>query len=168
MPTCIKLQSCLYLLPIKEEIKKRQHPYKPGSVRTDTFADGVCHLSNPHVTTRLQRSTLHRTTFGRTTLKRWYTRTCSPQMVQPADRPTAGGLLHHLLTLTMPCMAVIFFYQPLPLPTASIFGSGASYAARTFLPYPYGYRRQTGILLLDCKSTRKRRYDKINILQFDT
>ena len=38
--------------------------------------------------------------FGRAALRRWYTRTCSPQLAQPDDHPPAGGLLHHLLTLT--------------------------------------------------------------------
>ena len=37
---------------------------------------------------------------GRTALQRWYTRTCSLQTEQPCDHPQAGGLLHHLLTLT--------------------------------------------------------------------
>ena len=63
---------------------------------------GVCHLSTPQVALRLKHSTLHRCLrIGRTALKRWYTRTCSPQMEQPGDRPPAGGLLHHLLTLTL-------------------------------------------------------------------
>ena len=38
---------------------------------------------------------------GRTTLRRWFTWTCSSQMEQPDDHPSAGGLLHHLLTLTL-------------------------------------------------------------------
>ena len=37
---------------------------------------------------------------GRTILNQWYTRTCSLQTEQPCDHPQAGGLLHHLLTLT--------------------------------------------------------------------
>ena len=37
---------------------------------------------------------------GRATLCRWFTRTCSSQLAQPDDHPPAGGLLHHLLTLT--------------------------------------------------------------------
>jgi len=37
---------------------------------------------------------------GQATLRRWYTWTCSLQSTQPNDHPLAGGLLHHLLTLT--------------------------------------------------------------------
>lgn len=62
-------------------------------------------------------------------------------MAQPGDHPPAGGLLHHLLTLTIPHRgkaggAVIFFYRHLLSPIASIFGSGMPYAARTFLSHP--------------------------------
>ena len=51
---------------------------------------------------------------GRATLRRWFTWTCSPQMEQPADRPAAGGLLHHLLTLTL---AGGYFLLPTPAVT---------------------------------------------------
>ena len=37
--------------------KKKQCPYKPGSV---PLKGGACHLSNPYVTIRLKHSTLHR------------------------------------------------------------------------------------------------------------
>ena len=80
---------------------------------------------------------------GREALKRWYTWTCSPQMVQPDDCPSAGGLLH---TPSHPYhtqgMAVVFFYRHLPSPTASIFGSGVPYAARTFLSCAQAQQRQ--------------------------
>lgn len=101
---------------------------------------GACHLSTPHVTMRLKHSTLRRNLrFGRAALRRRFTRTCSPQMARPADHPTAGGLLHRLLTLTRRCRrAVVFFCHILPSPTASIFGSGVPCAARTFLPHPSG------------------------------
>ena len=61
-------------------------------------------------------------------------------MAQPDDHPPAGGLLHHLLTLTIPHRgkaggAVIFFYRHLLSPIASSFGSGMLYAARTFLSH---------------------------------
>ena len=106
-----------------------------------------CHLSTTQVALRLQHSTLHRILKGieRDALKRWYTWTCSPQMAQPDDHPSAGGLLHHLLTLTLlyiNSMAVVFFYRHLPSPTASIFGSGVPYAARTFLSCAYAQQRQ--------------------------
>ena len=71
---------------------------------------------------------------GRAILRRWYTRTCSPQMEQPDDHPSTGGLLHHLLTLAI--TAVVFFFRHQLSPTASTFRSGAPYAARTFLSCP--------------------------------
>ena len=40
-------------------LKRKHCRYKPGSVRC-CFLQRACHLSNPHVATRLQRSTLHR------------------------------------------------------------------------------------------------------------
>ena len=58
---------------------------------------GACHLSTPQVTLRLKRSTLHR--IGRTTLRRWFTWTCSIQRAQLDSHLPTGGLLHHLLTL---------------------------------------------------------------------
>ena len=100
-----------------------------------TLRQSVCHLSNPQVTLRLKHSTLHRAMLGRTALKRWYTRTCSLRTGQPDDHPPAGGLLHHLLTLT-PCGAVLFFSRIQPSPTACTFTSEVSYAARTFLSHP--------------------------------
>ncbi len=123
---------------------KIQCPYKPGSVQTEIC---VCHLSTTHVTIRLQHSTLRRIShrsaeLGRATLRQRFTRTCSPQLAQPVDHPTTGGLLHHLLTLTpdgisaltgVRTWAVIFFCLHLLSPIASIFGSGAPCAARTFL-----------------------------------
>ena len=78
------------------------------------------------------------------------TRTCSLQMEQPDDHPPAGGLLHHLLTLTH-VWAVILFSHILLSPIAGTFTSGASYAARTFLSCPYGHQRQTVALLSACK-----------------
>ena len=99
---------------------------------------------------------------GRTTLRQWYTWTYSLQMAQLADHPATGGLLHHLLTLTWVTspfqitsrQAVIFFYRHQLSPTASIFGSGASYAARTFLSWPKGHQRQAETLFSDCKGTK--------------
>lgn len=108
-------------------------------------------------------STVCPETFGRAALKRWYTRTCSLRLARPDDHPSAGGLLHHLLTLTsvLPSdtpstangcrqarmedetQAVIFFCLTLLSPIASIFGSGVPCAARTFLPQPFGCRRQS-------------------------
>ena len=52
--------------------------------------------------------------FERTTLRQWFTRICNLQMAQPNDRPLAGGLLHHLLTLTL-----AGGYSLLPTPTVT-------------------------------------------------
>ena len=103
----------------------------------------VCHLSSPKVTLGLKHSTLHSSpkAIGRAALNLRYTWAYSSQMAQPDDHPPAGGLLHHLLTLTItPTMekaggAVIFFYRHLLSPIASSFGSGMLYAARTFLSH---------------------------------
>ena len=75
---------------------------------------------------------------GRATLRRRFTWTCSSRWAQPADHPTAGGLLHHLLTLTRNppqkgMQAVVFFCPYLLSPIACIFTSGTPSAARTFL-----------------------------------
>ena len=96
---------------------------------------GVCHLSTLQITSQLKHSTLHR----------YKNRTDSPQTMvytnlQPPDgtarRSPAGRW-----SLTPPShpypynvQAVVFFCLLLPSPTASIFRSGASCAARPFLP----------------------------------
>jgi len=80
-------------------------------------------------------------------------------MEQPTDHPVAGGLLHHLLTLTPLHEAVIFFFRHQLSPTASTFRSGVPYAARTFLPCPAlsskdrggWHQRQAETLLSDRK-----------------
>ena len=56
-----------------------------------------------HVTMHLKRSTLRRrlAPIGRATLSRRFTRTCSLQMEQHGCHQPPGGLLHHLLTLTL-------------------------------------------------------------------
>ena len=53
-------------------------------------------------------------------------------------------------------MAVVFFYRHLPSPTASIFGSGVPYAARTFLSCAYAQQRQNR----DTVSNEMQRYCK--------
>ena len=70
-----------------------------------------------------------------------------------------------------PYKAVVFFYRHPLSPTATTFGSGVSFAARTFLPSPpynhptrdgaRGDQRQTGALLSRCKFTQ---YFRITIL----
>ena len=95
---------------------------------------------------------------GRATLRRWYTRTCSLQQAQPNDHPLAGGLLHHLLTLT-PFEAVVFFCPNLLSPIASIFRSGAPCAARTFLSCQR-HQRQTVAVLSAAKLRKVERITK--------
>ena len=59
---------------------------------------GVCHSSMLCITAQLKRSTLR---LGRAALKRRYTRTCSFQDTRLVRHRTTGGLLPHLLTLTL-------------------------------------------------------------------
>ena len=64
---------------------------------------GACHLSSPRVTPGLKHSTLRSSpkAIGRAALNLRFTWAYSSQMAQPDDHPPAGGLLHHLLTLTL-------------------------------------------------------------------
>ena len=89
---------------------------------------GVCHSSMTYITVRLKRSTLR---LGRATLKRRYTRTCSFQDTRPVRRRTAGGLLPHLLTLTLAGGYFLLHYSAFT--DSFLLGSGMLYAARTFL-----------------------------------
>ena len=80
--------------------KRKQCRYKPGSVtppkrrRLSFIYSACCQTALAFYPPSYPEG------FGRTALNRWYTRTCSLQMGQPDDHPPAGGLLHHLLTLT--------------------------------------------------------------------
>ena len=103
---------------------------------------GACHSSIQCVTTLLKRSTLR---LGRATLKRRYTWTCSLQDTRPVHRCTAGGLLPHLLTLTLAGGYFLLRYSAFT--SSFLLGSGVLYAARTFLLCLYGQRRQTVRLL---------------------
>ena len=89
---------------------------------------GVCHSSMPYVTIWLKRSTLR---LGRATLKRRFTWTCSLQDTQPVHRCTAGGLLPHLLTLTLAGGYFLLRYSTFA--DGFLLGSGVLCAARTFL-----------------------------------
>ena len=116
--------------------------YKPGSVSPHAGMMSVIYLlhESPHGSSVLPSIVV----LGRAALRRWYTRTCSPQPAQPSDHPLTGGLLHHLLTLTYPSIspykrenqrgkAVVFFCRHILSPISSTFRSEAPYAARTFL-----------------------------------
>ena len=81
------------------------------------------------VTTLLKRSTLR---LGRATLNRRYTRTCSSQDTRPVHHCTAGGLLPHLLTLTLAGGYFLLRYSAFA--DSFLLGSGMLCAARTFLP----------------------------------
>ena len=89
---------------------------------------GVCHSSMHYVTIILKRSTLR---LGRATLKRRFTWTCSLQDTRPVHRCTAGGLLPHLLTLTLAGGYFLLRYSAFA--GSFLLGSGALCAARTFL-----------------------------------
>ena len=89
---------------------------------------GVCHSSIQCVTTLLKRSTLR---LGRATLKHRFTWTCSLQDTRPVHRCTAGGLLPHLLTLTLAGGYFLLRYSAFA--GSFLLGSGALCAARTFL-----------------------------------
>ena len=118
---------------------KKQSTCKPGSVPQR----GVCHSSIPDVTIGLKRSTLR---LGRATLKRRFTRTCSSQDARLVHRCTTGGLLPHLLTLTLTGGCFLLRYSAFA--DSFLLGSGMLCAARTFLPCLW-QRRQT-VRLLFC------------------
>ena len=147
-------------------LKRKHCRYKPGSVQQCVHCC-ACHLSNPYVTTRLKHSTLHRSArhLGGQPFWRWFTWTCSPQKAQPADHPTAGGLLHHLLTLATHKAWRLFSSAFLLLsPTASTFRSGASYAARTFLSSRLSAAPATGRgSVSECKGSVNRAKYKIKV-----
>ena len=92
---------------------------------------GVCHSSMQYVTTLLKRSTLR---LGRATLKCRFTWTCSLQDTRPVHRCTAGGLLPHLLTLTLAGGYFLLRYSAFA--DSFLLGSGMLCAARTFLLCP--------------------------------
>ena len=89
---------------------------------------GVCHSSMQCVATLLKRSTLR---LGRATLKRRFTWTCSLQDTRPVHHCTAGGLLPHLLTLTLAGGYFLLRYSAFT--DSFLLGSGVLCAARTFL-----------------------------------
>ena len=89
---------------------------------------GVCHSSMQSVTTLLKRSTLR---LGRAALKHRFTWTCSLQDTRPVHRCTAGGLLPHLLTLTLAGGYFLLRYSTFA--DGFLLGSGVLCAARTFL-----------------------------------
>lgn len=101
-------------LPNINQIKRiARCPRKLGSVATHfaiaCIECGVCHLSTPQLTPRLQRSTLYRRNndkcryaIGRTSLLTTvYANLLPPGVAAHRVATTTGGLLHRLLTLTL-------------------------------------------------------------------
>ena len=104
----------------------------------------LCHLSNLQVTLQLKRSTLHRLCrVGRAPSNDGLHELAASSRHSPNGHPSAGSLLHHLLSLTGTCPAVVLFCLSLLSPIASIFGSGAPCAARTFLSHKHMCQRQS-------------------------
>ena len=102
-------------------------------------------------------------TLGRTALRRWYTWTCSPQMEQHDCRQPPGGLLHHLLTLTLfhkkqgghsllpyPTVANSLYFRKWGVLRCPDFPLTNRQLSIIHFQYTKG-QRQTGTLLFDCK-----------------
>ena len=126
---------------------------------------GVCHLSNPWVTPGLKRSTLRRMSPGPVAsllrpsstragnpLSGRFTWTCSPQQAQPNDHPLAGGLLHHLLTLTPSRRGGGRSLLPSPTVTNSFhFQKWGALCCPDFPLVPKWHQRQTVAVLSSAK-----------------
>ena len=137
--------------------KREQRSYKPGSVpatlKKTTVSAIYLVYESPHSSSILPSIV---TKVGRTILKQWFTRTCGLQMTQPTDRPVAGGLLHHLLTLTH-LSAGGCFLLPYPTVTNSFYFRKWSVLCRPDFPLATKGKRQTGALLSDCKINKFKR-----------
>ena len=140
-----------------QEKKREQRSYKPGSVpailKKATVSAIYLVYESPHSSSILPSIV---TKVGRTILKQWFTRTCGLQMTQPTDRPVAGGLLHHLLTLTL-LSAGGCFLLPYPTVTNSFYFRKWSVLCRPDFPLATKDKRQTGALLSDCKINKFKR-----------
>ena len=101
----------------KQEKKESSAPISrvlsPPSQKKTTVSAIYLVYESPHSSSILPSIV---TKVGRTILKQWFTRTCGLQMTQPTDHPVAGGLLHHLLTLTLLSAGGCFL---LPYPTVT-------------------------------------------------
>ena len=137
--------------------KREQRSYKPGSVpailKKTTVSAIYLVYESPHSSSILPSIV---TKVGRTILKQWFTRTCGLQMTQPTDHPVAGGLLHHLLTLTL-LSAGGYFLLPYPTVTNSFYFRKWSVLCRPDFPLATKGKRQTGALLSDCKINKIKR-----------
>ncbi len=128
---------------VPEYQKKGSAPISRVLFRKASHA-ALCHLSNLQVTLQLKRSTLHRLCrVGRAPSNDGLHELAASSRHSPNDHPSAGGLLHHLLTLTGTKPAVVLFCLSLLSPIASIFGSGVPCAARTFLSHILMCQRQS-------------------------
>ena len=146
---------------VPEYQKKGSAPISRVLFRKASHA-ALCHLSNLQVTLQLKRSTLHRLCrVGRAPSNDGLHELAASSRHSPNDHPSAGGLLHHLLTLTGTKPAVVLFCLSLLSPIASIFGSGVPYAARTFLsPHNMGPAAGPGICFPGAKIAQNMRYRK--------
>ena len=111
---------------------------------------GVCHSSIHYVTIVLKRSTLQ---LERAALKRRFTRTCSSRDARPVHRCTAGGLLPHLLTLTLAGGYFLLRYSAFA--NSFLLGSGMLCAARTFLFCLAATATDWPSVIYGCKVTKK-------------
>ena len=85
---------------VPEYQKKGSAPISRVLFRKASHA-ALCHLSNLQVTLQLKRSTLHRLCrVGRAPSNDGLHELAASSRHSPNDHPSAGGLLHHLLTLT--------------------------------------------------------------------
>lgn len=85
---------------------------------------------------------------------RWYTRTFNFRNAQHGCHHPSGGLLPHLLTLTIACNGGYFLLHDLTLASYFPLRSGMLYVARTFLLQPFtSCQRQADLLLSKSKST---------------
>ena len=148
-PLCVKASAAVV----------RQSSCKPSSV--SGLKTAVCHLSKPAVACGRYRSTLRRNCcFGRTTLKRRFTRTFNIPAARHAHRHAPGGLLPRLLTLAAPCGRGGCFLLQLACPRGQLpFRKGTVLCCPDFPPAGVPRRRQTGLLPFcrGCKVRQKKR-----------
>lgn len=132
-----------------ESLRRLWHGNHPVSqVLWAVSETAVCHLSKSAVACGRYRSTLRRNCcFGRTTLKRRFTRTFNIPAARHAHRHAPGGLLPRLLTLAAPCGRGGCFLLQLACPRGQLpFRKGTVLCCPDFPPAGVPRRRQTGLL----------------------
>ena len=116
--------------------KRKQRPYKPGSVPMTVLTDNGCLsfiYAAGHPTAQAFYPPSNRTDYPQTMVYMNLQHPAGTARQSPADWWSLTPPSHPCQTQNV--MAVILFCPYLPSPTASIFRSGLSYAARTFLPH---------------------------------